>query len=644
MKKNIAVFMAGWNDNICKKILTGVKEKAQAENYHITIINCFGGIDEKALNCIGEYNIFELPLKGNFDGAIVIANIILSKKAKKILFHNITEAGIPAVCLEEEIPGQDFVGIDNYQAMRPIVEHFVKDHHYTKIDFITGPPGNKESNERLRAYKEVLRENDIKVDSERIFIGLYNYDSGIDAARKICAANHEMPEAIVCANDEMAIAVCEVLRKQGIRIPEDVAVSGFDNIEDAKTYAPRITSVERPMFDMGFVACEKLIDRIKAAESEMKPKAPQKYLLETKCIFNESCGCEQPDTLSYEDFRRNYFYQKYHTYTHGKKLKQMSENMILCENLKEYAHYFKDNISLLEAKSIYLCVNTTEFVVSNQSEAVETLLLKKNIRTQGYHNRMKVLFAAQNDKAVSVKDFPLTQIFPDIQREEPTVFEISPIHFQDRAIGYLITEDSIFVENRELYFTWLQSLSNTYQSVWSKEQLNTVIKSLSDLYIRDSLTGLYNRFGYQKYGMEMYQQVRCQRQCLMFLFADVDGLKKINDLYGHEQGDFSIRSIGGILHMLCPGNGITVRYGGDEFMMIIPGYDQIKADQLTKVIEAELARFSRQQELDFSLELSCGVYILEETDGKTSLDECMKIADTRMYEIKKKKKAERQAE
>ncbi|NLG05219.1 MAG: diguanylate cyclase, partial [Clostridia bacterium] len=476
------------------------------------------------------------------------------------------------------------------------------------------------------------------------FIGLYNYDSGIDAARKICAANRERPEAIVCANDEMAIAVCEVLRKQGIRVPEDIAVSGFDNIEDAKTYAPRITSVERPMDEMGYVACDKLIERIREVQDGLASKPPQKYLLETKSIFNESCGCEQPDTLSYEDFRRNYFYQKYHTYTHSKKLKQMSENMILCETLKEYAHFFKDYTSLLEAKSIYLCVNATEFVVSNQNEAVENLLLKKNIRTQGYHDHMKVLFAAQNHKLVNIKDFPLNQIFPDIKREEATVFEISPIHFQDRAIGYLITEDSIFVENRELYYSWIQALSSTYQSVWSKEQLNTVIKSLSDLYIRDSLTGLYNRFGYEKLGMEIYQQVRCQRQSLMILFADVDGLKKVNDLYGHEQGDFSIRSIAGILHMLCPGNGITVRYGGDEFMMIIPGYDEDQAMELTKVIETELLRFSKQQKLDFLLELSCGTYILEATDGKTSLEECMKIADTRMYEIKKKKKADRKAE
>jgi diguanylate cyclase (GGDEF)-like protein len=633
-RKNIAVYMAGWNDNICKIILTGIFQRAKEGDCNVSVINCYAGIDSTSPNSVGEYNMFDLPIEGIFDGAIVISNIILSQKAKRKIIKKITEAGIPAVFLEEAVPDMDFVGIDNYAAMKEVVEHLIVKHGFKKIDFVTGPPNSVEGNERLMAYKDALREHGLKVESERIFIGLFNYDSGIDAGRKICSANRELPEAVVCANDEMAMAVCEVFRAIRIKVPGQVAVVGFDNIDDAQSYAPRITSVGRPMLDMGYIACDQIISRMAGTA------VSNKIVLNAKCNFTESCGCMQNSEVTYEDFRHDHYYTKYHQYVFNKKTQKMSEELTNCENLEEHMECVKNYIPLLESNIFFLCVNATDFEKKRDDDAVKRLVLRENYRIKGYDDNMKVLYAYEGGVSVSYPNFPTKDVFPfPLQESEfPRMFEFSPIHFLDKSIGYLITENSIFIEARDLYYLWLVNLNNSFENVWHKEQLSMAVDLLNEMYVRDSMTKLYNRFGFIKYASSLYDMARLKEKTFMIMLIDIDNLRGINSISGYEQGDFVIKVVGNVLHLQCPSEGITVRFGGDEFVIVAADVSEERAKQLSQVINAELKEFSEKHELQYLLEVSIGYYIMR-CDEKISLEDCMKNADARMHDTKNNKSA-----
>jgi len=633
-RKNIAVYMAGWNDNICKIILTGIFQRAKEGDCNVSVINCFAGIDSTSPNSVGEYNMFELPIEDIFDGAIVISNIILSQKAKKKIIKKITDAGIPAVFLEEAVPDMDFVGIDNYAAMKEVVEHLIVKHGFKKIDFVTGPPNSVEGNERLMAYKDALREHGLKVESERIFIGLFSYDSGIDAGRKICAANRELPEAVVCANDEMAMAVCEVFRANRIKVPNQVAVAGFDNIYDAQSYAPRITSVGRPMLDMGYIACDQIISRIAGTA------VSNKIVLNAKCNFTESCGCIQNNDITYEEFRHDHYYSKYHQYVFNKKTQKMSEELMNCENLEEHMECINKYIPLMESNIFFLCVNASDFEKKRDEDAVKRLVLRENYRIKGYDDDMKVLYAYEGGVAVSYPNFKTKDVFPfSLQESEfPRMFEFSPIHFLDKSIGYLITENSIFIEARDLYYLWLVNLNNSFENVWRKEQLSMAVDLLNEMDVHDSMTKLYNRFGFIKYASSLYDKARLKEKTFMTMFIDIDNLMEINNLYGYEQGDFAIKLTSNVLHAQCPLEGIAVRFGGDEFVIVAADVSENQAKQLAQTINTALKEFSKKHDLQYLLEVSIGYYIMK-YDEKTSLEDCMKIADSRMHNTKHTKKA-----
>lgn len=126
--------------------------------------------------------------------------------------------------------------IENEQGMREIVNHLIDVHGFRKIAIIKWPETNPEARLRYKAYKHVLAKHNIPIDPELVLPGDFRYESGREAVRILLDQRKRNDvEAIVLSNDDMAIIACDTLNKRGMRIPQDIAVTGFDDIEDALT-------------------------------------------------------------------------------------------------------------------------------------------------------------------------------------------------------------------------------------------------------------------------------------------------------------------------------------------------------------------------------------------------------------------------
>ncbi len=636
-KGNIAVFITGWDSDRWKKIQQGVQERALEAEYDVSFFSCFGGIDTTHKHDVGEYNIFRLlnlDNYHNFDGIIIESSTIISKKIKTEIFRSVKKYHIPSISLEVMEEGIDFGGIDNYKAMREMVEHFVKYHKFKRICFVTGPEDNTESNERLQAYWDVLKEDGREVEGDDIYIGTYEFQSGYAAADYFKERSKGLPDAVICANDDMAMGLCRRFEELSISVPDQVAVAGFDNINKAANFCPHISSVKRPMEELGYQACDYLLRKIHGEEMEGG------FVCETQGIFRRSCGCSTDDGYTFEEFRNVHFKTMEHSLFMTKMLNNMTEDLTTCDTFGEQLKFLKKYIEVLNCKCFYLCVDPginfrdERIKIENMSNEIRK---SSQYRIKGYPAMMEVPLAYRNGEFVECEVFPTRQLLPGPEPEKGHVYMYLPIHFQDRCFGYCIVVDAKNDMSSANYYQWLMNIGNSIETIRRKQIMNVAIRKLDDMYTRDSLTKLYNRFGFSRYSQEIYQRCQMEKVTMMIMFIDLDGLKKINDYYGHESGDIAIKTVADSLLKIKKPDEIVTRHGGDEFILIGLDYTEDKALHMIRKLNRELERRNEKANLPFEVEASAGYYILL-PEGKVSLEKGIEIADKRMYKNKYEKR------
>ncbi len=169
---------------------------------------------------------------------------------------------VPMVGIAISDPRVPSILVDNTQAMRLIMAHLVEHHKCRRIAIIRGPRFHAEAEERYQVYCDLLAEYGLMLESELVLPGEFTLSSGADAIATLIKRNVKLPDAILACNDPMAIGAVQALQALGIRVPEDVAVIGFDDTDDTLTLSPSITTVHQPIYEEGRWAVEELYTRL----------------------------------------------------------------------------------------------------------------------------------------------------------------------------------------------------------------------------------------------------------------------------------------------------------------------------------------------------------------------------------------------
>ncbi len=192
---------------------------------------------------------------------------------------------LPKVSIALAIEGIPSIVTDNETGMRDAIIHLVQVHGYRHIAFIRGPEGHQEAEARYRAYVQVLSEHGIPFDPDLVTPGDFVSATGVEAISLLLDRRKARFEAIVAANDETALGVMEALQRRGLRVPDDVAVVGFDDIEEAWFTTPPLTTVRQPLYEQGRQATEMLLALLAGEQ------VPMQVTLPTELVVRQSCGC-----------------------------------------------------------------------------------------------------------------------------------------------------------------------------------------------------------------------------------------------------------------------------------------------------------------------------------------------------------------
>jgi len=245
---------------------------------------------------------FKLATANEFDGVIVVSAAIaaaLNESDLHSIFSRSTD-DFPHVSVGVNVEGIASVTVDGTAALSEVVQHLIRVHDRDRIAIIAGPKGHAEAEQRFATVKSLMRKSGIRYDPALCVNGTFVQESGAQAIREIIASGVKF-NAAVCMNDRMAIGALEELRRNRIRVPEDVSVVGFDAIEEGQCLTPPLTTIRQPLTEVGEKAVELLCRRLEG-------EAPQHMILQCEPSISESCGClpkpwpDNKDTTLHAEF------------------------------------------------------------------------------------------------------------------------------------------------------------------------------------------------------------------------------------------------------------------------------------------------------------------------------------------------------
>lgn len=259
------------------EVIHGVDFMARERGFHLLV--------SRSSSNAGELTDVLRAMRGRVDGLVVMAPDV---DASRALRH--AAGSVPIVLLNPEVQltGCDAVSIDNFQGAYEMVRHLAGLGHHP-IATITGPTHNIDARQRLEGYRSALRDARLEANPDLEFHGDFTERSGYEAALELLRQQGR-PTAIFVANDHMALGVMGALQEAGRRVPDDIALAGFDDITMARYLNPALTTVHVDMLQMGERAVELLLDPERAAAS----REGRHEVLSTRLVVRASCGASRP--------------------------------------------------------------------------------------------------------------------------------------------------------------------------------------------------------------------------------------------------------------------------------------------------------------------------------------------------------------
>ena len=236
----------------------------------------------------GEAHLFQLLNHDYIDAVLIMSRTIKNDEIQNQIINRARQNGTPVLLIDSDTrpEGTIQISFDESDAFERLVLHLVEDHHFTRINCIAGIKDNPISEHRVQIFREILADHNIPFDESQLGYGNF-YAKPTRKVMETFLQQAELPEAIVCINDSMAITVCDILSENNIAIPEQVTVTGFDGIEQEKCNYPRITTCRRDMDAFARYVGEILEQILQASTHETHYTFP--YTFDP----SESCGCRQ---------------------------------------------------------------------------------------------------------------------------------------------------------------------------------------------------------------------------------------------------------------------------------------------------------------------------------------------------------------
>jgi len=633
----IAVLICSLVFDSQKAFMKGIERRIRDWGDVCSVFCCHVNITGNDTYSKGEYSIFNLPDLSKFDGVVFVRNTFQDSIANNILANRILSADIPCVCIDDYSP--EFVNImsDEHGIMEEVTKHLIEAHGCKKFYFLGGQESSNDTQLRYRGFRDTLQKYNLPFKDEWCIYGNFEYSSGLTAAEYFLNLEPILPDAIVCCNDEMAVGLMTELKRRGLKIPKDIKVTGVDFDSVSRIYTPKLTTAKRQQYQKG-------VNAINVLHEFGEHVMGETITLPISLYCGASCGCTPEDDGKADVTSTNSLaVDKYCSSELTQNSKRMIADLMSVRNHGELIEELKEHALGLRAEEMYLCLNVRPDYLIDYSDYAKALTLMDRDNSEEYSDYMISSVSVVNGQIDETNDqelFETGNLFPPKAKGGKTggTYYFLPIHYMNRNFGYAILGTSGELVRNDFFPNWCSTASNAFENTRKRSVMEQMITALDHMWIYDTLTGIYNRAGFFKLSEGIIADSIENKLPVCVVFLDVDGLKKVNDAFGHDEGDHLIRTVADIMKDIKHHGEIVMRYGGDEFVLLAAGYSDADAANCVLRIEKAMQEVNESEHRPYAIEASIG-YCITTLKDSNELNELIENADREMYKKKNIKKA-----
>ncbi len=631
----IGLMVCGAQDEGTSDCITYIYHRCIELGYKLLVFNSFADyyLDPSPQNPTRA--IFGIVNYDILDGVIILSETIKSASIIEDIASSAKKRNIPVSTIITPVKGCYNITFDFTENFRKIIDHVIEEHNCKRIYFMSGIKGNSFAEERLNCYRESMKAHGLEIDERGIGYGNFWNGPTYEVIEKwINDDCLPKPDAIICANDAMAIAVCLKLSEYGYKVPEDIIVTGHDGIQGEKNHSPRLTNAITNIEG----ASKRAVDVI---DEVINGKNPDKdIIIPSTLVFSESCGCKPITSHSINSKIMELSSELGRQAGFENHLNLMAMHLSEDNDFDTFRFHLADYMESSWSHAAWICMSpdsmspreltADELADDSTYEPPETEFFKgdKLVTVMSWEKGKKYLPSSIN--------FSRSEILPNLTEklENHDMIFFCPICFRNVPQGYMGFSSRLQTSPFKYIHTFMSYMNMILEVMKQKLFINATVSQLKSMYILDYMTSLYNRRGFYTKIRPRLENCISLRYDLMVVSVDMDGLKMINDTYGHTEGDHAIRKLSNLLCQCADDDTIVSRFGGDEFVVAAVCPDGEKtAKKFKTALKRKLDAFNEISGKPYKIGASIGVSITK-PDENTNLDELIELADSIMYRQK----------
>ena len=620
--KPVGIFIPLLHSSGMNKFLADLCGGLAAHGFKTLIFSSYSDFYHGDKNDEGELYVMKLGMKASLSAMIIFGELIKDDKVTAMIAESGIRQDIPVFTIDHEYEGAVNIRYGYGETFRKIVDHVIEVHGAKDLRMISGMRGNPFSTERNEAFLRSLEAHGLPFSEKYIYYGDFWEVPARQAVSQIVSdCGGRLPDAIICANDVMAIAASTELEKHGIHVPDGVIVTGFDGLDRAANNLPSITTAEPDHKS----ACRFITDAVINAEKGIMPTPQTKtFGFDIRC--EQSCGCKHSSNAM-----AGVINAELNESIAGDRVFRMGMDHMVLNNVDG-----RDIISALKGcehhiggvtfRGMELYLDPTIFGNPNGLTCHKALAARTLPESSNY----SVPFTEADEHALCTK----------LMYDASDTILFVPIHKQEVVYGYAAAQHNcINVKIAERLYDCIAHMNMMLTSIEAATKLSATVKQLDKMYIRDPLTALLNRRGFRRELPSLIESATAEGRRIALISVDMDGLKYINDSFGHSEGDHAIAALAGLLTELADG-GICARFGGDEYIAAAAVDGDSVPDYTARLTEM-LNKLNDVSGKPYRINASIGVEIADPEELTDRLEEIIKLADDKMYRRKRLSKLSR---
>lgn len=561
-KKKVAVFANAYNTENLYGYIKGLGDGFDSNTTDIFLfmtqsLYSYSDTENKSLN-----TIFDLPDLSMFDAAVIYTPGLNFPSLIEKLVVRLSESHIPVVSVGLEYKGFHSITVDNYVGMKDLCNHLINVHNVSDVLFVAGSKDNSDSNTRLQALRDAMKEHNLPFGEENILYTNWEVGLLLHYIYDLIDNNCHIPQAFICANDLLAETITYALEDRNYPDYEKQIITGFDYMEETRAFFPSLASVDQQPYGQGKQSAD-IINKLLITGS-----APEKITVACRFWPGESCGCK--NTRDEEKLRQHIARSTPRIFMENNLIDQLFNNiateMIYCDNFSTVKRKLQNLLYSgdgREGDTFYIML---DHYLVNSPDSLNLNLFEK----YKFSDKMDTIVAKYESKGIPIDTIPTSELIPGyLGTGRNRIYMFTPMFYKSYVCGYIVFTDKLEWIKRSKFMDLSSVMKNAFITHRRNRELNNLNAKLSALMEKDSLTSVRNRTAYDNFVKDIEKNISSKNsKPFSVLCFDINNLKEINDNLGHEMGDEYIRNC---CKYICDffKKSRVYRIGGDEFIAIL---------------------------------------------------------------------------